>query len=121
MRAWIFLFRTGIIANEQLLELFSGLVPLGHRVYPGKIEYWKTVVQLPNLCTIVVGEQEPALHIPCYVPQPNMVGLGKLHGVHILRGEVRRVEVEKGVGPVVVVDEGFKVLVFDYHICQPVF
>ena len=48
-----------------------------------------------------------------------MVGPGKLHRVHILRGEVAAGRGRKGVRPVVVVDEGFKVLILHHNIGQP--
>ena len=45
-----------IIADEQFFELFPRLVPLSHGVDSGEIEHRKAIVQLSNLCTIVVGE-----------------------------------------------------------------
>ena len=50
-----------------------------------------------------------------------MILPSEAYRIHILGGVVGRIGIEEGIGAVVVLDEGFKVLIFDNYICHAIF
>ena len=78
-----------------------------------------TRVQLSDLGTVIVGEQELSLHSAQCVCKSFMILSGESYVlVVVLRVVVRRITVEEGLRSVVLLDEFFEIFVFDYHLLQ---
>ena len=78
-----------------------------------------TGVQLSDLGTVIVGEQELSLHSAQCVCKSFMILSGESYVlVVVLRVVVRRITVEERLRSVVLLDELFEVFVFDNHLLQ---
>jgi len=112
-----------VIGDEQFGELAAALVPLfdivqpryRHHVYAGNI------VQLPYLRLVAIAEKPLALDSHEAVEQALVALPAEVRvAVVLFRSEVRRVEVEEALGPVVVADEFGEVFVLNDDAAQPV-
>ena len=111
-RLVLFPFVQVVISNEQLVEFPSGIKPLNHGVNPLKIKQGIAPVQLPDLFTVIVGQEPFPLCLSQDAVQSLMILPGKGGVVNILTVKVGWVAVEKGVGAVVVANQDFKILGF---------
>ena len=73
MRFCLFPFIQVVVADEEFLEFFSGLIPLRHRMGTGKVEHGKAFVQSSDFRAVVVRQQKPAADAFEGVSQSHMV------------------------------------------------
>lgn len=113
--------RRVIVRDEKLGVLLAGFVPLcdvgeSCRAFDNDAG---TGVQLSDLGTVIVGEQELSLHSAQCVCQSFMILSGEAHVLVVILGVVIRwITVEEGLRSVVLLDKFLEVFVFDNHLLQ---
>lgn len=113
--------RRVIVRDEKLGVLLAGFVPLcdvgeSCRAFDNDAG---TGVQLSDLGTVIVGEQELSLYCTQGICQSFVILSGEAHVlVVVLRVVVRWITVEEGLRSVVLLDEFLEVFVFDNHLLQ---